>query len=144
MNELLAITLINMGLIALVVIIHYEFLYRASEMIPRLCRRHRPRILVGVLASLLAHSVEIWVFGLAYYALDHSQGYGHLQGNYDGSLPAAAYFSFTTFSTLGFGDIEPIGALRYTVGMEALTGLVLITWSASFLFVEMQRYWDDR
>lgn len=25
-----------------------------------------------------------------------------------------------------------------------LSGLVLITWSASFLFVEMQRYWPTR
>ncbi len=143
MNQLLAITLINIGLIAAVVIVHYEFLYRASDAIPRLCARHRPRILLGVLASLVAHSVEVWMFGLAYWAMHHAPDLGRLQGNFDGSLLDAAYFSFTTFSTLGFGDIEPIGALRYTAAMEALTGLVLITWSASFLFMEMQRYWDD-
>ncbi|MGD8933935.1 MAG: two pore domain potassium channel family protein, partial [Gammaproteobacteria bacterium] len=28
------------------------------------------------------------------------------------------------------------------VGMESLTGLLLITWTASFLYYEMQRYWD--
>jgi hypothetical protein len=31
-------------------------------------------------------------------------------------------------------------------GIEALTGLVLITWTASYLFIEMQKYWieDER
>jgi hypothetical protein len=28
--------------------------------------------------------------------------------------------------------------------MEALTGLVMITWSASFTFLEMQRDWPSR
>ena len=33
-------------------------------------------------------------------------------------------------------------ALRYLTGLESLTGLVLITWSASFLYLEIIRYWD--
>jgi len=45
------------------------------------------------------------------------------------------------FTTLGFGDVIPYGAIRFMTGMEALTGLVLITWSASFAFIEMQRHW---
>ena len=49
-----------------------------------------------------------------------------------------------TSTTLGYGDIEPFGILRFLTGIEALAGLVLITWSASFLFVEMQRYWPTR
>lgn len=55
-----------------------------------------------------------------------------------------AYFSFTMFTALGFGDIYPFGDIRYLIGLESLTGLVLITWTASFLFVEMQQYWDDK
>ena len=34
----------------------------------------------------------------------------------------------------------PVGAIRFLVGTEALTGFVLVTWSASFTFVEMQRF----
>ena len=144
MHPLLAVTILNIGLITLAVAIHYEFLYRVSLLIPRLSTRHRPRILLGIFSSLVAHSAEIWLFGVGYFVEHHSATLGRLQGNFDGSLLDAAYFSFTTYTTLGFGDIEPTGVLRYTVGMEALTGLVLITWTASFLFVEMQRYWDDR
>ncbi|HHO59743.1 MAG TPA: two pore domain potassium channel family protein, partial [Thiotrichales bacterium] len=32
----------------------------------------------------------------------------------------------------------------YLTGIESLTGLVLITWTASFLYYEMQRYWDTK
>jgi len=51
------------------------------------------------------------------------------------------YFSAVTYSTVGFGDVIPTGPLRFLVGTEALTGFVLITWSASFTYLEMQRYW---
>jgi len=70
--------------------------------------------------------------------------WGSIQGNFNGSLLDSLYFSFTNFSTLGFGDIEPFGAIRFLVGMEALVGFVLITWTASFLFYEMQRYWSAK
>jgi hypothetical protein len=36
-----------------------------------------------------------------------------------------------TFSTVGFGEMWPVGAVRFLCGLEALTGFVLITWSAS-------------
>ncbi|MFT6897577.1 MAG: hypothetical protein ACJA13_001986, partial [Paraglaciecola sp.] len=38
----------------------------------------------------------------------------------------------------------PFGDLRYLTGIESLTGLVLITWTASFLFFEMQRHWNTK
>ena len=53
----------------------------------------------------------------------------------------SVYFSAVCYTTLGLGDIVPSGAIRFLVGTEALTGFVLITWSASFTFVEMQRFW---
>jgi hypothetical protein len=39
--------------------------------------------------------------------------------------------------------IFAIGAIRFLAGTEALTGFVLVTWSASFTFVEMQRFWRN-
>jgi hypothetical protein len=65
-----------------------------------------------------------------------------LQGILDGSLMDCVYFSFITYTTIGFGDISPLGDLKYLTGrLQALTDLVLISWTASFLFVEMQKYW---
>ena len=128
--------IVNTLIIALAVMIHYEILYRLSVLMPKLKMRAHSRVVIGV----FAHIIEIWLFALCFYFMHHNN-WGQLSGNYDGSLMASAYFSFTTFTTLGFGDIEPLGDLRYLTGIESLTGLVLITWSASFLFYEMQKYW---
>ncbi len=141
---MIPIVLVNGAIVAVVVLIHYEFLRQMTLALPRMPVRHHLRIVAGICGALVAHTVEVWVFALAYHAMHGASGWGRLAGNFDGSLLGAAYFSYTVFSTLGFGDIVPQGDLRYLTGIESLTGLVLITWTASFLFVEMQKYWDSR
>lgn len=133
---------VNVMVIAVVVVIHYEFLYRFTVVMPLIKVRHRFRIVFGVFGALAAHALEIWVFALSYFWMHHAQGWGHFEGNFKGTLLDCAYFSFTTFTTLGIGDVAPHGEVRYLVGLEALTGFVLITWTASFLYLEMTRYWD--
>ncbi|MDX1455855.1 MAG: ion channel, partial [Gammaproteobacteria bacterium] len=91
---------------------------------------------------LLTHVIEIWVF-TAGYLLAMQLGLGTLAGDFNNTLQEVAYFSAVTYTTVGFGDIVPQGDLRLLVGTEALAGLVLITWSASFTFIEMQRFWRD-
>lgn len=139
---MLAVFLINSSIITLAVLIHYEFLFRISIVIPKMKIKHRFRIVFGVFGALVAHSIEIWLFSIAYYFLPKIQSSGYLEGNFDGSLMDCVYFSYTIFTTLGFGDIEPHGHIKHLVGLESLTGLLLITWTASFLYYEMQRYWD--
>ncbi len=138
---MLKVFLLNSVVVAIAVMVHYEFLFQISSYIPRMKIKHRFRIVFGVFSALIAHAVEIWIFALAYYFMIQGAGWGSLVGNFDGSLMDCAYFSFTSFTTLGFGDIEPLGHLRYLTGVESLTGLVLITWTASFLYYEMQRHW---
>jgi hypothetical protein len=101
------------------------------------------KLIFAVCGALLAHTLEVWLFALVYFSM-LQLGLGGLVGTFDTSLIDCVYFSFTTFTTLGFGDIYPIGPVRYLTGLEALTGLVLITWTASFLFVEMEKYWERR
>jgi hypothetical protein len=131
-------------IVAIAVMIHYEFLYHMTKLIKAMKINHRYRIVLGVFGALTAHAVEVWIFAFGFYGMHHTEGWGHLEGNFGGSLLDCVYFSFTTFTTLGFGDIAPIGDLRYLTGIESLTGLVLITWTASFLYLEMQRYWDAK
>ena len=52
------------------------------------------------------------------------------------------YYSASVFTTLGFGDIVPLGPIRFMTGTEALSGLTFITWSASFTFLEMLKTWN--
>lgn len=142
--DLLNVTILNALIVALVVLIHHEALIRLSGLLVRMRQSHHFRMIAAVFGILIAHTLQVWVFAGAYYFLHHGDGWGELTGNFNGSLLDCAYFSFTTFTTLGYGDIEALGHIRYLTGIEGLTGLVLITWSASFLFVEMQRYWPTR
>ena len=140
---MLIVFAVNIVVIATVVIIHYEFMYRFTLLMPHLKVRHRFRIVFGVFGALTAHALEVWIFALSFYWMHHaSSGWGFFEGNFEGALFDCVYFSFTTYTTLGFGDIAPHGAVRYLAGLESLTGLVLITWTASFLYLEMTRYWD--
>ncbi|WP_241264452.1 potassium channel family protein [Marinobacter daepoensis] len=137
-------TLLNTLLVCVVVVIHNEALIRLSRVLTKLRQSHHFRLTIAVLGCLTAHALEVWIFATAFYFMHHAEGWGQLLGNFSGTMLDAAYFSFTTFTTLGYGDIEPMGQLRYLTGIEALTGLLMITWSASFLFLEMQRYWPTR
>ena len=138
---MLLIFLINAVIVTIVVVIHYEVLRALTTQIPKLPIAPRLRVVYGVLGSMIAHVVEVWVFAFAYYFLIRMESFGELQGNFDGSLRDCAYYSITAYSSLGTGDIEPHGLIRFVAGMEALAGLVMITWSASFMFIEMQKHW---
>ncbi len=128
---------------ALVVLVHYQFLYRIVLYMPKMKVKHNFKIVIGVFGALIAHAIEIWIFGIAFYYMNITEGWGHLVGNVTGEFMDSVYFSFTVYTTVGFGDIEPHGPLRYLTGIESLTGLILITWTASFLYLEMERYWNE-
>jgi hypothetical protein len=135
---MITIVLVVSTVVAIAVVIHYEILFQLTNLMPKLTMRHRFRIVLGVLGALVAHVIEIWLFAAVYYLMHHAEGWGELSGAFSGSLMDCVYFSFTT---LGFGDIAPVGDIRYLTGTESLTGLVLITWTASFLYVEMRKFW---
>lgn len=140
---MLGIYAINTLLVTSAVLVHYEILRHLSKLIPDIKIPHRLRIVVGVYGALLAHVAEIWLFGIGYYTMLKWPSFGSLHGNFNGDLLDCVYFSFTNYTSLGYGDIEPLGDLRFTAGLESLTGLVLIGWTASFLYVEMTRFWNE-
>ncbi|NKB38222.1 MAG: two pore domain potassium channel family protein [Gammaproteobacteria bacterium] len=136
------IFVINALIMMLAVLVHFEMLSQLSRFMPRLTLRYRFRIAIGILGALVAHIIEVWIFAIAYFFLIKSGQFGHLQGMEEAGLFDCAYYSFVVYTTLGFGDIVPHGELRFLTGLESLTGLVLITWTASFMFFEMQKYWS--
>jgi hypothetical protein len=133
------------GILALMaILLHYEALFQLSNNLPRVAHiQPRFRVLIGVGTIFIAHVLEIWLFALGYFFTLQFPVMGNLVGKIsgDGILLDCAYLSFVTFTTLGYGEIVAQGYLRYLTGVEALTGFILITWSASFLFIEMQKYW---
>ena len=112
-------------------------------MVPKLEIKNRLRVVIGDFGRICAHIVEVWLFGLAFFLMLKHGGFGYLEGNFDGSLIDCVYSSFMNYTSLGYGDIEPLGNIRFDAGIEAITGLSLITWSASFMFMEMTQFWQD-
>jgi hypothetical protein len=133
--------IVNTLIVATAVGIHFEMLNWLSVKVPAMTIQNRTRVVVALLGAIFAHIVEIWLFALAYYFIITVDNMGALEGSFDGSLYDCFYFSISTYTTVGYGDIAPLGDIRFLAGLEALTGLVLITWTASFLFVEMQKFW---
>lgn len=135
---------VTAGIVVACVLVHYETMSLLSGWLQRLGGMRRPRMLVLMFVLLTAHVIEIWFFGFGYFGLAHVSGTGQLMGRQLEGLPDYVYFSAVVYSTLGFGDIFPVGAVRFLSGTEALTGFALLTWSASFTFLEMQRFWRER
>ena len=130
--------------VSLCIGLHYEILSHCKRYLMKLSERRRRRVLILILIILVAHSIQIWLFGLGYYVLLDVFNAGDLTvvaGLSIGSMFDYVYYSAMVYTTVGFGDMAPIGPIRFMTGMEALLGLVMITWSASYTFLEMQRDW---
>ncbi len=130
------------GTLALVsVVIHFEALSILNTITGKL-QSHRKRIVYAMFGLLLTHALEIWMYGGVYAALSYWPAIGQL--NNQSIQPAwfdPIYYSAMVYTTVGFGDIIPQGPLRLITATEALVGLSLITWSASYTFILMQKVW---
>lgn len=138
--------IITFAVVIGVVMLHYETVHLLGRYIDRRQLRQRSRFVIIILCLLLAHVAEIWVFGVAAWAMVSFLGLGSIVTV--GPPPAQGlldfvYLSTTSFTTVGFGDLSPTGEIRFLFGSASLVGLVLITWSASFTYLEMSRYWRD-
>lgn len=131
-------------IVSLCVLLHYEALQWLSERLRRLSTQRRRKVLYGVYALLVIHVAEIWLFGVGLWLLMAVPGAGQIAGLPQAGLLDSIYLSAASFTTVGFGDVAPLGPIRFLVGTEALTGFVLITWSASFTFIEMENFWRAR
>ena len=131
-------------LVASVIVLHYEALERLNRGLPRLRPPHRERLLVLMFALLAVHTLEIWIYGIGLYLAHQWGGLGQITGVDQLALLDAVYLSTTTYTTVGYGDLTPQGPLRLLLGSEALSGFLLVTWSASFTYLEMQRNWSLR
>ena len=140
-EEIFEASLIAMSLVGICVLIHYEalhFLHRRA-LVPG---NHRWLILGSVLGALIAHVVEIYIFGGGYWVavelLEHVFIVPEPRDAFD-----YVYFSARVYSTVGLGEVVPDGPIRMIASTEALLGLALITWSASFSYLQMQTIWRD-
>ena len=133
---------VTVFLILLVVGLHYEILSLTSNGVRGMKLTHRFRVVIAVLAALAAHFIEVILFAVGWQVLLDA-GVGKLSIE-DPSFIDLLYFSASTYTSLGYGDIVPLGNWALLAGSESLTGLVLIAWTASFTYFEMHAFWDDK
>lgn len=129
-------------LVGVSVMVHYESLRLLNDHLSKArIFSTRAKVLAALVGAMASHLLQIGVFALAYWLLRDKFGLGGFGGTFQDSLSSFLYFSSETYTTLGFGDIYPTGALRMICGIESLVGLMMVSWTASFTYLEMRRYW---
>lgn len=127
---------VNFIVVAVCVLLHFETINILTNTLFKPKATPRIRILLSLFACFFAHILEVLIFALAYYVYIQAEGFGQLiGGDLEGhglfGTPSSSfidciYFSLTSYTSLGFGDLAPTGWLRFLAGVEALTGLLLI------------------
>ena len=124
------------------VVAHYETLRRLNDRLSSTgLISPRAKVLVALVGAMASHLLQIGLFAVSYWLLRDKFGLGGFGGVFEDSLASFLYFSSETYTTLGFGDIYPTGPLRMICGIESLVGLLMVSWTASFTYLEMRRYW---
>ena len=137
---MITVLIASTAMVVLCVGIHYQALVHLTKLRQFERMRQRNRINLLVIGALMAHVVELSCFSFGYWLLD-VWDYGYLEGTKPEDAHDYWYFSFVAYTSLGFGDVTPNGSLRFMTALETLTGLVLIAWTASFIYLEMQLSW---
>jgi hypothetical protein len=120
-------------MLALTTALHHfalQFLGRVAS------RRRLSRfgVVFFLVALVSVHVVHITAYAVAYAAGDQLLGLGVLRGSSGSAHLDFFYFAAETYSTLGYGDVVPLGALRLLASIESLNGLMLLAWSGAFLY----------
>lgn len=128
-------------MVVITVLVHYESLRLITDrLVPRLRVHPRHELVYVILAVFLTHALEILLFAFPYHLLS-AAGLGRIHGAIDGNFFDSLYFSLVSYTSLGFGDVYPLGGLRLLSGVEALIGLLMIGWSSYFTYLGMERLW---
>ena len=139
-----AVVVATLAALSACVLLQYEYLVAVWRWLSTHGGHRRTKVLYGIGAVLLLHVIEIWIFGTMLWMLLRWEATGALAGEETLGFFDHIYFSAICFTTVGFGEIWPTGAIRFLAATEALAGFVLITWSASFTYLEMERFWRPK
>ncbi|RDD60701.1 potassium channel family protein [Ferruginivarius sediminum] len=137
---MLAQLLAGAMLIAASVAIHAFVLDRLALLLRRLEARHpRPLrlrwrfylLLLAALGAFLSHVVQVWIWAVVFMVVGEFA-----------TLEPALYFSTSTFTTVGYGDVTMSEKWRLLASFEGAGGMLLFGLSTAFLFEVMRRVWQ--
>ncbi len=88
-----------------------------------------------ILAVFVAHVIEIWIWAMFYY---FKAPISEIP-----TLEAAVYFSTSSFTTVGFGDLVLSEDWRLLSSFEATNGMILFGWSTAFIFAVVRHVYSQ-
>lgn len=138
---MLRLSLIGAALVAITVIIHaigtsvwvHHLKKRFDDDLPWTSRRSVLVLVNTAIIVIALHSLEIVIWAGAYQLF--------VPTNELATFEEAVYFSFVTFTTLGYGDITLSAGFRLLSGIEALNGIILVGWTTAMIFSVVQYIW---
>ncbi len=135
--------LISCFMIGLTVIIHAIALDRLVMLLEKIgptCFRYFkkhweiPLMVITVLTVFLTHVVQIWLWAFLYL---------YLEPDILPDLDSALYFSTSSFTTVGFGDVYLDKEWRLLSSFEAANGFILFGWSTAFIFEIIRKLYKN-
>ena len=84
-----------------------------------------------VLAVFSAHVIEIWIWAVFYFFIEEIS-----------TFKTALYFSTSSFTTVGYGDLTLSEEWRLLGSLEAANGMILFGWSTAFIFTVIHRIYE--
>lgn len=90
-------------------------------------------MVTAIVILLLTHFLEVVLWAAFYYA------WGLLP-----DLPTATYYSMTSYSTVGYGDVLLPVPWRLLGPTEAVVGVLMLGWSTATIVAIVQKVYRDR
>lgn len=129
---------VSLILIVLTTALHFCALVFFSHRLRQKYMRHQQKrggayaqalTIIGVVLGLfLVHFAQILIYAVAYLWIGAVEGW-----------EPALYFSASTFTTVGFGDLVLDSDWRLLSAIESANGFLLIGWSTAFLVTVTSR-----
>jgi len=123
------------GLVAVTSAVH---LLGIGVLMVLLRRRHHPdradllrqATAIGLAAGglFLLHAAEIWLYASFYVAVEALP-----------TLEVALYFSTSSYTTVGYGDVVLSPSWRVMGAIESANGIILLGWSTAFFVAIVSR-----
>jgi|TARA_Y100000780_G_scaffold229573_1_gene249503 hypothetical protein len=142
MEQFLFVSLTALLAVIVSTALFYECLCLISKFVSGMTAKHRTIMLIMTGGIFIAHGLVILLYAFLSYFLTNFAGFAELSGNVTGDFLTHIYFSATSYSSLGIGDVFPVEGLRFLTGVETINGLILITWSAAFTYFSIEKMWE--
>jgi len=89
-------------------------------------------LLIGVLSVFGSHIIQIWIWAVFYYFFTEIN-----------IFEDALYFSTSTYTTVGFGDVVLDEKWRLISSFQSANGFILFGWSTAFIFELMTQLYRN-